>query len=311
MDNTTLMWGGFIAIVSVMLALDLGVFNRKAHEPTFRESLFWSIVWVSIAIAFNVGVYFMLGPQAGIEFATGYVIEKALSVDNIFIFVMLFTYFQVPLMYQHRVLFWGVIGAIIMRGILIAVGAALLAKFHWIIYVFGALLLFTGAKMAFQKHEEKNPEDNPVIRFLRRFIPVTTEHHGQKFFVRQKGADGRLATFATPLFMVLVLVELSDLVFAVDSVPAIFAVTTDPFIVLSSNVFAILGLRSLFFLLAGIVHKFHLLKMGLSLILVFVGAKMMLLDVFKIPVLASLAVVAAILVGSVVLSLVFPKKDKH
>jgi tellurite resistance protein TerC len=305
------MWGGFAAIVSIMLALDLGVFNRKAHEPTFRESLTWSIVWVGIAIAFNAGVYLMLGPQAGIEFATGYVIEKALSVDNIFVFVMLFTYFQVPLMYQHRVLFWGVIGAIIMRGILIAVGAALLAKFHWIIYVFGALLLFTGAKMAFQKNEAKNPEDNPVIRFLRRFIPVTTEHHGQKFFVRQKGADGRLTTFATPLFMVLVLVELSDLVFAVDSVPAIFAVTTDPFIVLSSNVFAILGLRSLFFLLAGIVHKFHLLKLGLSLILVFVGAKMMLLDVFKIPVLASLAVVATILVGSVVLSLVFPKKDAH
>jgi len=305
------MWGGFVAIVTVMLALDLGVFNRKAHEPSFRESLTWSIVWVSIALAFNGGVYYMLGPQAGIEFATGYVIEKALSVDNIFIFVMLFSYFQVPLKYQHRVLFWGVIGAIIMRGILIAVGAALLAQFHWIIYFFGALLLFTGAKMAFQKHEDSNPEDNAVIRFLRRFIPVTTEHHGQSFFVRQKGADGRLALFATPLFMVLVLVELSDLVFAVDSVPAIFAVTTDPFIVLSSNVFAILGLRSLFFLLAGIVHKFHLLKLGLSLILVFVGAKMLLLDVYKIPVLVSLAVVAALLAASVVLSLVFPKKDKH
>lgn len=306
------MWGGFIAIVTAMLALDLGVFNRKAHEPTFRESLVWSIVWVSIALAFNAGVYYILGPQAGLEFATGYVIEKALSVDNIFVFVMLFSYFQVPLKYQHRVLFWGVIGAIVMRGILIAVGAALLAKFHWIIYVFGALLLFTGVKMAFQKHEAKNPEDNAVIRFMRRFIPVTTEHHGQKFFVRQKDANGRLTLFATPLFMVLVLVELSDLVFAVDSVPAIFAVTTDPFIVLSSNVFAILGLRSLFFLLAGIVHKFHLLKLGLSLILVFVGAKMLLLDVVKIPVLLSLSIVATVLVASVLLSLIFPKKtDKQ
>ncbi len=311
MDQITLLWSGFATIVSIMLALDLGIFNRHAHEPTMKESLVWSVVWVGLALAFNAVVYLTLGPQAGLEFATGYLIEKALSVDNIFVFVMVFSYFQVPLKYQHRVLFWGVIGAIIMRAILIALGAALLAKFHWIIYVFGALLIFTGLKMATQSGELKDPENNLLVRSLRRIMPITAEYHGQRFFVRLPGASGNPTLFATPLLVVLLLVEFTDLIFAVDSVPAIFAVTKDPFIVLSSNVFAILGLRSLFFLLAGIIHRFHLLKIGLALILIFVGGKMMLLDIIKIPVLLSLSVVAALLAASILLSLLFPKQDKQ
>jgi tellurite resistance protein TerC len=269
-DNVWL-WVGFNAFILTMLALDLGVFNRKAHAPTFKESALWTLTWVSLAVIFAIGVYFLRSPQSALEFSTGYLIEYSLSVDNIFVFVLLFTYFRVPLQYQHRVLFWGVLGALIMRGTLIVVGAALLDQFHWIIYVFGAFLIFTGIRMGLSKEEEEvHPEGNPLVRILRRFLPVTTEYEGNRFFVRR--AD---KLFATPLFIVLLIVESTDLVFAVDSIPAIFAVTRDPFIVYTSNVFAILGLRSLYFLLAGVIDKFYYLRYGLAVILSFVGVKML------------------------------------
>ena len=300
------LWIGFNAFVLALLALDLGVFHRKAHEVALKEAGIWSAVWVAVALAFNWGVYHFMGAQAGLEFLTGYLIEKALSVDNIFVFVLIFSYFAVPAKYQHRVLFWGILGALLMRGAMIAAGAALIEQFHWIIYVFGAFLVVTGIRMATQTERAIEPESNPVIRLVRRLIPITREYHGQRFFVRQEVA-GRMRRAATPLFVVLVLVETTDLIFAVDSIPAIFAVTTDPFLVYTSNVFAILGLRSLYFLLAGVVHRFHYLKLGLSAVLVFVGAKMLLADVYKIPVALSLGVVAVLLAASVVASLLFPK----
>ena len=249
-----------------------------------------------------------MGREAGLEFLTGYLIEKALSVDNIFIFVLIFSYFNVPPKYQHRVLFWGILGALVMRGAMIGAGAYLIAQFHWIIYIFGAFLVFTGIRMATQQEHAIDPKSNPVIRLVRRFIPVTNVYHGQKFFTREAVApDGAMKRVATPLLLVLVLVETTDLVFAVDSIPAIFAITQDPFIVYTSNVFAILGLRSLYFLVAGVIHKFHYLKLGLSVVLVFVGAKMLLVDVYKIPIGISLGVIALILAVSVAASLIFPK----
>src|SRR3712207_3439904 len=300
------LWVGFNVFVLAMLALDLGVFHKQAHEVSLREAGAWSAVWVALALAFNYGVYHFMGAQAGLEFLTGYLIEKALSVDNIFVFVLVFSYFNVPPRYQHRVLFWGILGALLMRGAMIAAGAALIEQFHWIIYVFGAFLVITGIRMAMQTERAIDPEANPVIRLVRRFIPVTNVYHGQSFFIRQT-VGGRLRRVATPLFVVLVLVETTDLIFAVDSIPAIFAITTDPFIVYTSNVFAILGLRALYFLLAGVVHKFHYLKLGLSVVLVFVGAKMLLADVYKVPVGLSLGVIALVLATSVVASLLFPK----
>ncbi len=302
------LWVGFNVFVLLMLAVDLGVFNRKAHEVSAREAAAWSVVWVALALLFNYGVYRFMGRQAGMEFLTGYLIEKALSVDNIFVFVLVFAFFQVPAKYQHRVLFWGVLGALVMRGAMIGAGAYLIKQFHWIIYVFGGFLIITGIRMATQTEHAIEPESNPVIRLVRRFIPVTNRYHGQNFFVREaQRPGGALRRVATPLFVVLVLVEATDLIFAVDSIPAIFAVTQDPFLVYTSNVFAILGLRSLYFLLAGVIHKFHYLKLGLSVVLVFVGAKMLLTDVYKVPVGLSLGVIALILLLSVVASLVFPK----
>jgi tellurite resistance protein TerC len=296
------MWVGFNAFVLAMLALDLGVFHRNAHKVSLAEAGGWSAFWIALALLFNTGVYHYMGPQAGLEFLTGYLIEKALSVDNIFVFVLIFSYFRVPAKYQHRVLFWGVVGALLMRGAMIGAGAALIERFHWIIYVFGAFLVFTGIRMATQKEHDIEPESSPVIRLVRRLMPVSEEYNGQRFFVKQ---GARRA--ATPLFVVLVLVETTDLIFAVDSIPAIFAVTRDPFIVYTSNVFAILGLRALYFLVADVIHKFHYLKLGLSAVLAFVGAKMLLVDVYKVPIGLSLGVIAALLLGAIALSLLFPK----
>jgi tellurite resistance protein TerC len=301
--GSPLLWTGFSVFVLGMLALDLGVFSRKPHEVHFKEALGWSVVWIALALVFNGWIYFSFGSQKALEFLTGYVIEKALSVDNIFIFVVLFSAFAVPKMYQHRVLFWGVFGAIVMRAVFIALGAALLARFHWIIYVFGAILIFTGIRLITQRDSEPHPEKNPIFLAASKFIPSVPEYHGKHFFVRLGGK-----WFATPLFMVLLAIEATDLVFAVDSIPAIFAITTDPFIVYTSNIFAILGLRALYFLLAGVIDRFHLLKIGLALVLIFVGLKMAVVGFVKVPILLSLAVIAALLGGSVVASLIWPKR---
>jgi tellurite resistance protein TerC len=301
------LWIGFNLFVLAMLALDLFVFHREAHEVRLAEAAAWSVLWVLVALAFNGGLAYVLGRAPALEFLTGYLIEKALSVDNIFVFALLFSYFGVPPRYQHRVLFWGILGALAMRGAMIAAGAYLIQQFHWIIYVFGAFLVVTGVRMATQDEHAVEPEAHPVIRLVRRLLPVTHVYHGQHFFVRE--ATGRKPQrVATPLFVVLVLVETTDLIFAVDSIPAIFAVTQDPFLVYTSNVFAILGLRALYFLLAGIIHRFHYLKLGLSIVLVFVGAKMLLTDVYQVPIRLALGVVAAVLGASAVASLLFPQR---
>ena len=299
MEPTSLwLWAGFNLFVLGMLAVDLGIFHRQAHAVSMREAGIWSAVWIALALVFNLGVWKFLGPQPGVEFLTGYLIEKSLSIDNIFVIALLFAYFKVPGEYQHRVLFWGILGALVMRAAFILAGAALLDRFHWIIYLFGGFLVLTGIKMAFAPEHGVEPERNPVVRLVRRLMPVTSDFRGASFFVRE---GGRRA--ATPLFLVLVMVEFTDLVFAVDSIPAIFAVTRDPFLVYTSNVFAILGLRSLYFLLAGVMHKFEYLKLGLAAILVFVGAKMALVDWVKVPTVLSLGVIAAILALAVAASL--------
>lgn len=301
---TIYVWIGFIAFVLLMLALDLGVFHRKSHEVKIKEALIWSAVWISIALLFNYGIYVYMGEVKAIEFLTGYVIEKSLSIDNLFVFIMIFSYFNVDKKYQHKVLFWGIIGALIMRSIFIFAGVALINKFHWIIYIFGAFLIFTGVKMLFQKDEKMDPNKNPLVRLFKRFYPVTDTMHGDRFFVKINAK-----TVATPLFVVLLLVEFTDLIFAVDSIPAIMAITSDPFIIFTSNVFAILGLRALYFALAGITQYFHYIKYGLSAILVFVGLKMIMVDFYKIPIHISLFTILGILVISVVASLLFPKKE--
>lgn len=299
-------WLAFNLFVLAMLAIDLGIFHRKSHEVSVREAFTWSAVWVALALVFNAFIFQWRGSEAALQFFTGYLIEKSLSVDNIFVFALLFTYFAVPKAYQHRVLFWGILGALVLRAIFILAGAALLAKFHWILYVFGAFLLITGIKMAIFRDQQMDPEKNPLLRLVRRFIPVKNEYHEDRFFVRENGK-----LWATPLFLVLVLVESTDLVFAVDSIPAIFAVTSDPFIVYTSNVFAILGLRSLYFVLAGVMDKFRYLKLGLSAVLVFVGIKMLLIDLFKIPSLVSLAVIVVLLTVSIVASLWASRRDEQ
>ena len=305
-NGTLWLWIGFNVFVLAMLALDLGVFHRKAHVVSLKESLTWTLVWIALALIFNAGVWHYYGSQRALEFFTGYVIEKSLSVDNVFVFALLFSYFAVPQLYQHKVLFWGILGALVMRAIMIAAGAALLTKFTWIIYVFGGFLILTGIKMIVKREEEIHPERNPVVRWFKKLMPVTPEYRGDKFFVRENGI-----LMATPLFVVLLLVEFSDLIFAVDSIPAIFAVTKDPFIVYTSNVFAILGLRSLYFALAGVMDKFHYLKIGLGVVLTFVGVKMILAHTaWKIDTLVSLGVIVLILATSVVWSLLKPKAPK-
>ena len=303
MPTDVLLWLGFSVFLIIMLALDLGVFNQNSHVVEFKEAMIWSGVWIGLALLFNVGIFYYFGKVKGLEFMTGYLIEKSLSIDNVFIIALIFTYFNVPRQYQHRVLFWGVIGALIMRAVLIAVGATLIKEFAWIIYIFGAFLIFTGLKMYFQKNEGINPDKNPVVRFFKRFIPMTDEYNKEKFFLIREGKR-----FATPLFVVLLLVETTDLIFAVDSIPAIFAITSDPFIVFTSNAFAILGLRSLYFALAGVIYKFYYLKAGLSVILVFVGIKMMLIDIYKIPIGVSLGFVALVILIAVLASI---RKNKQ
>ena len=303
MSNELLLWIGFNVFVLAMLALDLGVFHRKAHEVKVKEALWWSAVWVGLAMLFNTGVYFWRGEEAALEFLTGYLLEKALSVDNIFVFIMIFAYFRVPALYQHKVLFWGILGALVMRAIFIATGITLLQHFHWVIYIFGAFLILTGIKLAVQQDKEVHPEKNPVLKLFRRFMPVTKGFEGDRFVVKR---DGR--RFATPLLVVLLMVETTDVVFALDSIPAILAITTDPFIVYTSNVFAILGLRALYFALAGIMQMFHYLSYGLAAILVFVGVKMMIMDFYKLPIGISLGVVAGILAIAVIVSLVRPRR---
>jgi tellurite resistance protein TerC len=298
------LWIGFNAFILLMLALDLGVFHRKAHVVSAKEAGAWTAAWITLALIFNLGLWHFLGYQKALEFFTGYVIEYSLSVDNMFVFALLFSYFAVPRLYQHKVLFWGILGALVMRATMILLGAALITRFSWIIYLFGAFLILTGIKMIFKREEEIHPERNPIVRWFRRLMPVTDDYRGDRFFVRENGLR-----MATPLFVVLLLVECSDLVFAVDSVPAIFAVTKDPFIVYTSNAFAILGLRSLYFALAGVMDKFHYLKIGLGMVLTFVGVKMLLgHSPWKIDTLVSLGVIVTILAGSVIASLLWPRK---
>ena len=304
MTDNTWLWIGFNVFVLAMLALDLGVFHRKAHVVSIRESVVWTMIWIALAMVFNLGIAHYMGNTKALEFFTGYVIEKSLSVDNIFVIALLFSYFAVPAEHQHRVLFWGILGALIMRAAMIMLGAKLISEFTWIIYIFGAFLIITGIKMIVKREEEIHPEKNPVVQLFRRFVPVTSGFRGGKFFVRENGVR-----MATPLFVVLLMVEFTDLIFAVDSIPAIFAVSTDPFIVYTSNVFAILGLRSLYFALAGILDKFHYLKIGLGVVLSFVGVKMLLSHtLWKIETDVSLGVIIGVLVTSVLASLAWPKK---
>ncbi|AKQ66536.1 Integral membrane protein TerC [Myxococcus hansupus] len=293
------LWAGFVAFVVAMLALDLGVFHRKAHVVKFKEALGWSAIWVSLALVFGVGVWWKFGPEPGLQFITGYLIEKSLSVDNIFVFVVIFSALRIPSLYQHRVLFWGILSALVLRAIMIFAGVAMLARFHWLIYVFGGFLILTGVKLFLQRNKEDNPEDGALMRLARRTIPSTPNFDGHHFFTVENGRK-----LATPLLMALLLVEASDILFALDSIPAIFAVTTDPFIVFTSNIFAILGLRSMFFMLAGAVEKFSYLKVGLSAVLVFVGTKMAIIDFVKVPPAVSLGVIAGLLGASIVASLI-------
>lgn len=297
----------FIAVVLVLLAIDLGVFHREAHAVSVKEALGWSVTWVLLSVLFGSWVYHEYGRQHGLEFFMGYLVEYALSVDNIFVFVLVFSYFAVPLKLHHRVLFWGILGALIMRGAFIFAGAKLIHKFHWIIYIFGVFLVFTGVKIFLQKGEtEVEPGRNPVVRFFQRVVPMASSYHEGAFFLRQAGK-----LLATPLALVLVTVETTDLVFALDSIPAIFGVTTDWFIVFTSNICAILGLRSMYFLLAAVVDRFVYLGTGLGIVLTFIGAKMLLSDIYPIGIEASLLVVAVILTGSVMLSLVSPRRRRE
>ena len=297
-----LFWIAFNVFVLLMLALDLGVFHRKTHTVKLREAMLWSLVWITLAAAFAVLVYFWHGRPASLEFITGYVIELSLSVDNLFVFLLIFRFFKVSPEHQHKVLFWGIVGALVMRAFFILVGVSLISKFHWVIYVFGVLLIYSGIKLFFQDEAEVHPEKNPILRLFRRFVPVTEDYHGDKFFVRHK----RL--YATPMFVVLLVVETTDLLFAVDSIPAILAITRDAFIVYTSNVFAIMGLRSMYFALAGMMEMFRYLHYGLALVLTFVGAKMLVSHYFEIPTEYALGGVAGILLIAVLASVANPAK---
>lgn len=303
MDDTLILWAGFNLFVLGMLALDLGVFHKRSEEITVKNALGWTAVWITLAMCFNFFIYSYFGKQQAIEFFTGYIIEKSLSVDNIFVIIMIFSYFQVPPSYQHKVLFWGILGALVMRVIFIFAGIELIHRFHWLIYIFGGFLIITGIRMVIAREQEIHPEKNPLVRLFRKIFPVTTSFEGDNFFVR---LNGKL--WATPLFVVVILIETTDLIFAVDSIPAILAITEDPFIVYTSNVFAILGLRSLYFALSGIEKYFHYLKYGLATILVFVGVKMCIADYYKIPIEFSLGIIVSVLIISILASVIFPKK---
>jgi tellurite resistance protein TerC len=286
-----------------MLILDLGVFHKKTHKIPVKEAVIWTVVWITLAVVFNILIYLDMGRTKALEFLTGYVIEYSLSVDNIFIFILIFSFFKVDEKYQHKVLFWGIIGALIMRGIFIFTGVALIVRFHWIIYIFGGFLVITGIKMLFSGDIEVDPQKNPVVRFFRKFLPVTETTHEDKFFVKQN-----LKLYATPLFLVLLIIESSDLIFAVDSIPAVLAISHDRFIVYTSNIFAILGLRSLYFMVSGIMDYFRFLKIGLAFVLTFVGVKMCISNYYDIPILISLLVIISILLISVIASVVIRKK---
>ena len=298
-------WIYFNLFVLAMLALDLFVFHRDAHEVRIKEALGFSAFWIALALTFNGIIYYYMGTEPALEFLTAYLIEKSLSVDNLFVFIVLFNYFKIPPIFQHKILFWGIIGALVLRAFFIIVGVALLAMFHFIIYILGAFLIFTGIKMATTSNEpEINPKANPIVKWISKFMPVTNDLVGGKFFVKREGM-----IFATPLFIVLIMVETTDLVFAMDSIPAILAISRDTFIVYTSNVFALLGLRALYFALAGVMQLFHYLHYGLALILVFIGTKLVLSDIYHFDMRVALGIVGGILLLSVVASLMFPKKD--
>jgi tellurite resistance protein TerC len=286
-----------------MLALDLGVFHKKNHRITVREAVIWTLVWITLAIIFNILIYFNLGKTKALEFLTGYVIEYSLSVDNIFVFILIFSFFTVNVKYQHKVLFWGILGALIMRGMFIFAGVALITRFHWIIYIFGGFLIFTGIRMLFHGDTQIEPDKNPVVKFFRKFLPVTETMHEEKFFIRKN-----TRSYATPLFLVLIIIETSDLIFAVDSIPAVLAITQDRFIVFTSNIFAILGLRSLYFAISGVMNYFRFLKVGLAFVLTFVGVKMCSSNYIEVPVLYSLLVIISILLISIIASVAIKKK---
>lgn len=302
--ETLWLWIGFNALVIGLLVLDLGIFHRKSHAVSVKEAAIWSMVWIGLALLFNACIYLLRGPDDALQFLTGYLIEKSLSVDNIFIFVLIFTSLSVPAAYQHRILFWGVLGALVMRGLLILAGTALLETFDWIFYIFGAFLVITGVRMALQKEKEVQPEKNLALRLVRRLVPVTETYEKERFFVRQAGK-----LMVTPLFLTLVVIEVTDLVFAVDSIPAIFAVTRDPFLVYTSNVFAILGLRSLYFVFAGIVEKFYYLKIALAIILVSVGVKMLIAEWYHVPSWLSLVVIVVVLGAALLASFIRARRE--
>lgn len=299
-------WAGFLLVVTILLALDLGVFNRTPHVVKLSEALGWVVVWVSLALAFNGYVYYSRGPEATTEFFAGYLLEQSLSVDNIFVIILILRYFKVAPQYHHKVLFWGIIGAVVMRGVMIGVGAALIHAFDWIFYVFGAFLIFTGIKMAFSSEEAADMENNTAVKLSRRFLRITNEYHQDQFSVMKDGVR-----YFTPLFVVLLTIEFTDLIFAVDSIPAIFAITDDTFIVFTSNIFAVMGLRSMFFAVSGVMNLFHYLKYGLSLILSFIGVKMFISNWYHIPVEYALGTIAVILAISIVASIMFPASDHN
>src|SRR4030042_1958379 len=299
MSGETILWIVFGVLIPVMLTLDLGVFHRKDHVIKVKEALVWSAIWISLALSFALGVYLLVGSEKALNFVTAYLVEESLSVDNLFVFLLIFSYFCVPAAYQHRVLFWGIMGAIVMRAIFIVTGLTLLENLHWIIYIFGAFLIFTAARLAFNKEEEIKPERNPILRLFRRFVPLTKKYHGNHFLVKRRGRG-----LAQPLLLTLVVIETTDIIFAVDSVPAVLSITQDPFIVYTSNIFAVMGLRSLYFALSGVIQKFYYLSFGLAAILAFLGLKMIVPDIinaispsmnFEVPVEASLGVVVGIL----------------
>jgi len=303
-QHSTTLWVVFNIFVLIMLAVDLLVFHREEHEVSIKESLTWTGVWIALALLFNVGIYFYMGPSLALDFLTGYLIEKSLSVDNIFVFLLIFSYFKVHPKYQHNVLFLGILGALVMRFLFIILGVGLIQRFHWIVYVFGAFLVFTGIKLALEKDKEVHPENNPVLKLFRKLVPVTEKFHKEKLFIRKGGK-----LMATPMMVVLIVIETTDVIFAVDSIPAILAITQDPFLVYSSNVFAILGLRALYFAMSGIMQLFHYLHYGLAIILSFVGVKMLLVDIYHIPTVFALGFIVVVLGLSILFSYLYPASE--
>jgi len=303
-EHSLLLWGVFNLFILAMLAIDLFVFNREAHAVGIKESLSWTALWISLSLLFGVGVYYYMGSSTALDYYTGYLIEYSLSVDNIFVFLLIFSYFKVDPKFQHKVLFWGILGALVFRLLFIFAGVALLERFHWIIYVFGSFLVFTGIRLAMEKDKEVHPERNPILKLVRRMIPITRRYHEDRFFIHKMGKR-----MATPMFVVLIVIETTDVIFALDSIPAILAITRDQFIVYSSNAFAILGLRALYFALSGIMRLFHYLHYGLALVLIFVGVKMLISDLYTIPTPYALAFIGGTLLVSVVLSILAPKEE--